>query len=535
MRRNSLLFFLLSFTIYADAQLNIQTGAQFYIQSGATVTVQGDILSNEDIQGPGLLLLKGSALQNFNLNGKTIQNLQIDNASNISFGGNAIIGSSLLFTNGKVLLNASDLRLLSTATLTGTDNTKYFITNNTGRLIRNAVDVSGFTFPVGFDATTYNPITLIQNGVVDDLGVRVLQNVLKNGTSGAALIKEAVDASWDINESTPGGSNLTMTANWNATDELPGFNRTKTGISLFDGIGWDLNKTMIVTASGSGPYSISRNNVTNLGPFAVGTRPVMTTLLVSPKVYLQGPYTSGGMMSDGLRSSGVIPLLEPYSTLSNFTHSGSGGGETIASSILAVTGTPANDIVDWVFAQLHDGTSGAVICTRSVLIQRDGDVVDVDGTGAVTPYINFAGELPASYYVSIRHRNHLGVRTNPSISLARSSTTLFNFSTSQSQAFPGSVPNPAMATLETGVFGLYGGNANGDLATRRTGPTSATNDFSSFLSFLGSNFVISGIYHRTDFNMDGTTRRTGPTPVTNDFSKFLSILGSAFIFTQPGF
>src|SRR5688500_10113536 len=230
---------------------------------------------------------------------------------------------------------------------------------------------------------TYHPLLLVQNGTVDDLGVRVLPNVLKDGSTGSAFIKEVVDASWDIAEGTAGGNNLDMTATWNGTDELTGFNRTRTGISLYDGVGWDLTNAQRIAASGSGPYTITRTGVTNLGPFAVGTRPVLTTLLFSPKVYLQGPYASGGMMNDGLRAAGLIPLTEPYSALSNFPHyaNGSGGGETIGSSILAATGTPANDIVDWVFAQLHNGSTGAIINTRAVLLQRDGDVVDVDGTG----------------------------------------------------------------------------------------------------------------------------------------------------------
>ncbi len=537
MRRNSLLLCMIISSLASNAQLTIQSGAQLFIQPGATVTVQGDLTSQSDILGTGLILMKGAALQTLSMNGFNIPNLQIDNTNNVTLGSNVLIGSSFLFTSGKLLLSNFDLRLTNTTTLTGHDNTRFFVTNGTGKLFRNAVDATGFTFPVGADATTYNPLQLVQNGTIDDLGVRVLPNVLKNGSTGAAFIKEVVDASWDIAEGTPGGNNLNMTATWNSTDELPGFIRARTGISLWDGVGWDLTNAQRIAASGSGPYTISRTGVTNLGPFAVGTRPVLTTLLVSPKVYLQGPYSSGGMMNDGLRTAGVIPLTEPYTTLSNYTHNatGSGGGETISSSLLAATGTPANDIVDWVFAQLHDGSSGAVINTRSVLLQRDGDVVDVDGTGAITPYINFAGNLPATYYVSIRHRNHLGVRTNSNFALARTTTTSYNFSTSLGQAYSGGIVNNTMATLESGVFGLWGGNANGDMASRRTGPTAAQNDYLAFLAFIGTNTSIPGVYHRTDYNMDGTTRRTGPTPVTNDYLKFLSILLSATIINQPVF
>jgi hypothetical protein len=51
----------------------------------------------------------------------------------------------------------------------------------------------------------------------------------------------------------------------------------------------------------------------------------------------------------------------------NFSRTGSGGLETIPSSILASTGT-GNDIVDWMFAELRNGTTGTVITTRAVLV-----------------------------------------------------------------------------------------------------------------------------------------------------------------------
>ncbi|MBK7678751.1 MAG: hypothetical protein IPJ29_04985 [Chitinophagaceae bacterium] len=68
----------------AHSQLTINN-AVFFIQSGATVTVQGDVTSNVDIQGTGLLQLKGSTLQNVDMGGFTIPNLEIDNPANATF------------------------------------------------------------------------------------------------------------------------------------------------------------------------------------------------------------------------------------------------------------------------------------------------------------------------------------------------------------------------------------------------------------------------------------------------------------------
>src|SRR5687767_14100823 len=87
--------------IPCHSQLKIDN-AVFFIGAGATVTVQGDVTSNVDIQGTGLLQLKGSVLQNVDMGGFTIPNLELDNAAHATLlNTNTRIGTSMLFTNGK--------------------------------------------------------------------------------------------------------------------------------------------------------------------------------------------------------------------------------------------------------------------------------------------------------------------------------------------------------------------------------------------------------------------------------------------------
>ena len=109
----------------SQAQLYIDN-ATFFIETGATVTVQGDLTSNVSIQGPGKILLKGTALQNVNMNNGgaatnayTIPNLEIDNTSNVALTGNAKVGTSLLFTNGKVQLGNFNFVMDAATTVTG--------------------------------------------------------------------------------------------------------------------------------------------------------------------------------------------------------------------------------------------------------------------------------------------------------------------------------------------------------------------------------------------------------------------------------
>jgi hypothetical protein len=527
----------------ASAQLFIDQ-ATFTIQSGATVTVQGDVTSNVDIQGTGKVILKGTANQNVNMNGFSIPNVEIDNTANVTLTGNAKVAGDVLFTNGKVLMGNNNLSLASAATVTNATTAKYFVTNGTGRVIKAALGSTAFTFPIGNSTTTYNPLTVANTGTADSIGARASATVLSMGSTGTAVTKEVVNNTWTVTEAVAGGSNLNLTASWAAGDELSGFDRTRTGISYYitspaASVGWDLLNSQTAAAAGAGPYTSSRSGFTSVGTFAVGTRPVLSPLLVSPKVFLQGNYNTGtGVMGDALRLANLIPGTEPYSsstggTLMTVALRGSGGGETSASSVIgsAAGASTNNTIVDWVLVQLHRSSDGVVISQRAALLQRDGDVVDTDGTSPV----NIAGNAAGSYFVSVRHRNHLGARSAATLALLKVSSTNYDFTSGLSQAFAGVVTNNAMATLSTNIFGLWGGNSNTDLFSRKTG-SAATNDYSLFLAAVASAAAPgpTGVYRREDFNLDGNVRKTG-SATTNDYSKFLSMLGSATIITQPSF
>ena len=72
-------------------------------------------------------------------------------------------------------------------------------------------------------------------------------------------------------------------------------------------------------------------------------------------------------------------------------------------STLAVVGASSpsgkDAIVDWVFVELRSKISPTVVIdSRSALLQRDGDIVDVDGVSSVT----FNVASPDSYYVVVK-------------------------------------------------------------------------------------------------------------------------------------
>lgn len=225
---------------------------------------------------------------------------------------------------------------------------------------------------------------------------------------------------------------------------------------------------------------------------------------VKLKAYLQGPLvTSTGLMNDKLRTTlddngkPYIPLTEPYTGLTlptgakPFVHLG-GGGETIQPSVLQVTGP--NAIVDWVFLELRSKTTpSSRLLTRSALIQRDGDIVDLDG---VSPVV-FKAKTD-DYYLAVRHRNSLGVMTGQPITVSRiKANAPFVDFTSPNTATYGVNPQKIMGNYRA----LWGGNANMDRRVVYQG-SGGDRDFIFFDVFLdpnntGSSFNFIGHGYKT--------------------------------------
>lgn len=403
------------------------------------------------------------------------------------------------FKENRIVLGGNDLILGPSATIVYFGPLNYIVTLDDSRVVKQSL--TDFFFPVGSGMDVYQPIRVTQNGAVDDLGVRCAKHVLNGGLSGTPLPDGVADVSWVIDEAMPGGSNLSLTAQWNGADELPGFNGNDCGVARYlDNGVWDLAAPHIGTKNGIGPYTRSRAGFTEPGVFAVGSLPLMYPLQVSAKTFLQGAYEpADGWMRDRLRVLGLVPPTEPYTGMPGFQHLGRGGAETAAPSVWNATGPDAP--VDWVFVELrHPTNSIEVLETRAALIQRDGDVVDVDGQSP----LRFIGRPAANYHLSIRHRNHLGIRTALPLNLSHIPTT-YDFTTNAGQALDGT-----QAPLGAGAWGMIGGNADSNVAVRYSGPGS---DQDAILNgCLGGNklLILNNLYSNCDLNMNGVVRYSGP-------------------------
>jgi hypothetical protein len=271
------------------------------------------------------------------------------------------------------------------------------------------------------------------------------------------------------------------------------------------------NKTLIIPATSmadTGVYSVvltgSCGSITSLNTIVSTDNGV----IVSAKVFLQGAFnTSTGLMNDNLRTLNVMPTVEPYSNLSTFTQVKGNKGATITPSVLAASGNTA--LVDWVFLELRDAvTPSVIVATQSVLVRRDGVVVDAEGNAVI-----YFGDVPqGNYYVAIRHRNHFGIRTATALTFVKGVPTVFDFTTPTAAIYvnPSITTNPPTKTITVAGVDyrtLWTGDVNRDGKIKYNG---ALNDKSTIFLRVGG--VLTGVangYFSEDLNMNGVTKYNG--------------------------
>lgn len=530
--------------LYNDgATVTIQPGAVLYVEGGVTNTatgtinndgtleVKGDFLNQGtwDSTDPNTIKFSGDANSSVTSGGATFRNVVIAKGSgfNVNLMDDMSISTDLDFagTNNKINIGAFDLNFGDLATVTGPSSTEYIITDDLGSVFKSFSSTGSFLFPIGFDANGYNPVTLnITAGPAETFSARVgAAPTDGDGLSGDPITTDVVNAVWVLDESTTGGNTYDITLGWQESEELVGFNDALNAVSFNDGNGWDALFTDL------GPEvsnTRTRTGLTNFGAFAVGDKTVANTVIVNAKVYLEGPYNAAaGMMHDSLRVNDYIPLTEPYTgTPYSYLHKAYGGAESVPNNTTFDQPTNPDDVIDWVIVELRNSAVPTdILATKAALLQRDGSIVDLDG---VSP-LAIEGMADGNYYIGIRHRTHLGVRSNSTYALSNTATPLIDFTIAGTAFDDPSVTKPAspMKTLSGGPLGLWSGDANfnGIVAFNGGG-----NDKNIIISTLGSGNLNSTLpgYNRTDVNMNGVTSFNG---AANDKNVILANVTSADI------
>jgi len=247
---------------------------------------------------------------------------------------------------------------------------------------------------------------------------------------------------------------------------------------------------------------------------------------LSPRMLLQGALMDvpGPLMGDNLRSENKLPLTEPYSSQPAFTHVNGGGGETATSGVI-FTDNGDNSVVDWVFVELRNPLDPTeVVATRAGLLQRDGDVVDVDG---LSPLL-FASTLAGSYYVAVRHRNHLGAMTEAPIALSTMGTVVDFTQTTIALWDDGTGFNGFEQATIGGRYALWAGNTNQNQSTVYSGQVNDKSPIFNKIDTAPGNslrlqsYVFNG-YHPEDVNLSGEAIYSGQ---NNDPNYIFNIVDS---------
>ena len=224
---------------------------------------------------------------------------------------------------------------------------------------------------------------------------------------------------------------------------------------------------------------------------------------IDAKLFLQGPFlnpTTPGLMNDNLRSLGYLPTTSPY------------GDETTAvASVFNLGGTSGSglaqdDIVDWVWVELRGANDNTdLINEKSALLQRDGDIVALDG---ISDLVMTA--VPTNYYVVVKHRNHLGAMTSASFGLTEASATAVDLKSNGVSTFGSN----ARVDMGLGNWALWTGDTNSVSQSRFSGASNSVNVIKDFVLSDPANILNlitfgSTGYLNIDVNMDGTGKFSG--------------------------
>ena len=351
-----------------------------------------------------------------------------------------------------------------------------------------------------------------------------------NQNIGSWDVRSVDNISYMFDGATAFNQNL---ATWDLGNVLTAENMfTVSGISLanYDDtlIGWATDSSSLtddgiddipsnVTLDATVAYCLSaseRQNLISTYGWTIndgGLDPNCNIIQVSPKVYLQGAALNPNvgeesLMRDDLRVAAYIPTKSPYADMISCETTVFNLGGTLGSGVIT------NDIVDWVWVELRDKDDNTlVVASQSALLQRDGDVVAIDGTSALSFYAIADG----SYYVAIKHRNHLGIMSNTAIVL-NTTTTVIDFTN-------GSVPTygtnaQTSLGMPIGISAMWAGDANNDGLLNYLGAFSDVPFVRSQVFNDPNNSVFGGPpvasyssqgYHNTDVNMNGVTVYSG--------------------------
>lgn len=448
-------------SLQGQAQLNVQSGATFFMQAGAQVTVQGDVqnagtLNNDGalrVQGnytntgtytavgtAGVLEMYGTGNANLAPGSSPIANLTINKSAAtdvVTLTSSATVNNGFTLTQGVLTTNptvtpavalispaatpftfAAGKEVIGSVRRTGWANGTARVFNQPNMLVTTNAGT----------APTDLTVTMIPNGDPTQAEREVKRKfsfAYTGGTGFTADVRYPYTAS-ELNTNTE--ANLVP---WNlVTTE---WNSRTTNITRNTGADW-VNTTGLTAAELLQEWKLADPNYT-----------------MNVTANLRGPWNGSTAMNSSITP--VMSLTQPY----NVTPFNYAGTESVGS-------IPAN-VVDWVLIEHRKPASGlasdaltATITGRQAgFLLTNGTVVGLDGVTPISVPISKQG----GSFITIRHRNHLGVLSNLIASNAAGTFTN-DFTVLANSYKPAGSPSDPVTLLAGGAgkYGLWSGDAN---------------------------------------------------------------------------
>jgi len=258
--------------------LTISLGTSLgFVGGGNVLELKGSAFNSGSFDASnGKVVFSGTGQQL--MPGGTYQELFLTNYGDKEMSDNIVVTDSLNLENGMLVVGDNTLYIGDAATIWGGSSNSFILTNGLGAVAEQNVGIGGKVgpvyIPIGALRSSYTPMSIDNSaGTADTFKVWVYDAVYRyyynNIPTTTNLTSDAVNRTWIVTENTKGGSNVTLTLQWNAADELPGFDRTSCFLSHYLYPDWHSGPAG--AANGTGPYTVSLSGITSFSPFGIGS------------------------------------------------------------------------------------------------------------------------------------------------------------------------------------------------------------------------------------------------------------------------
>ncbi len=196
------------------------------------------------------------------------------------------------------------------------------------------------------------------------------------------------------------------------------------------------------------------------------------------RALLEGAYMGGGMMSTNLNEQGLLPSFHPYSGNPYYF-----AGGTATSNI-------PEDAVDWVLIEARETLTSTDKVAQVGWLLADGSIVNQEGTGNISMNL----DATKSYHIWVRHRNHLDIVSNNTITPQANISIDF---TNDIEAAYGSIQ---LSDMGDGYFSMFAGDFTGDGVIQVTDYDMWETDPAQLDVYSNMDGTLDGVVQVTDFD-----------------------------------